>query len=463
MNHTIKKLDNSQVELHITITSDEYQTDLQKAAKKISDRIAVKGFRKGRAPYEIIKKEVGEMAIMQEALEAIVQRSFYEAVKTENLETIGMPKIEIEKLAPDNDITYKAIVALLPKVTLPDLKKIKVTREETKIDEKQIEETLDAVRGMHAVEVIKSGVAEGTDKLVIDMEMFMDDVPVEGGQTKDHQVYLSEKHYIPGFEDYLKGLKKDEKKSFSLNFPETHYQKHLAGKKVDFKIKVKEVFERQLPELSDELAKKIGQESVEKLKELIRNNLIQEAQYKANQKAEIEILDQLIEKSEFTPIPEVLIDAERQKMFYELKRDLDKHGITIEKYLEDIKKDEKKLFEDFKTQAEKRAKAALISRQVALDNKLTVSEEEIDQEIKMMEDVYKDNKEYIENIKKPEIRNSIASAIQNRKVIQFLTVKILAKELTEDSQLHELGCKSCQDGKHNHDHDHSNGHKHDKK
>ncbi len=461
MNYTLKKLDNSQVELHITVSVDEYKADLDKAAQKISERTAIKGFRKGKAPYNTVKKEVGEMAIMQEALESIVQRSFYEAVKAENLDTIGMPKIEIEKLAPGNDITYKAVVALLPKVKLPDLKKIKVERDNAQIDEKKITETLDAVRGMHAKEVVKDGKADGTDKLVIDMDMFIDKVPVEGGQAKDHQVYLSEKHYIPGFEDYLKGLKKDEEKEFSLDFPETHYQKHLAGKKVDFKIKVKEVFERQLPELSDDLAKKLGQESVAKLQELIRNNLIQEAQQKANQKAEIEILDQLVAKSEFEPIPEVLIDAERQKMFYELKRDLDRHGVTIEKYLEDIKKDEKELFEDFKQQAEKRAKGALVSRQVAIDNNLSVSDLEIDQEIKMMEDVYRDNKEYMDNLKKPEIRDSIASAVQNRKVIQFLTVKILAKELAEDSQLHELGCQNCKDGKHDHDHDHD--HKHEEK
>ncbi len=427
MSHKKKDLKNSQVEFTITVTPTEYAESLKSAAIRISERTAIKGFRKGKAPYDIVKREAGDMAILQEALEDIVKTSFFAAVKEEALNTIGMPQIAVEKVAPGNDLVFKATVALLPGVTLPDVKKIKVTKDTPAVDEKRMNDTLEALRGMHATEIVKEGPATGTDKLVLDMDMLIDNVPVEGGQSKDYQVYLSEDHYIPGFNTHVEGMKKGDTKKFSLDFPKTHYQKHLAGKKVDFNVSVKDVFERTLPELSDDMAKSMGQESVAKLKELVENNMLEEAKQKAEQKAEIEILDALIEKATFDPIPEVLVDAERQKMFYELQRDLEKNGVEVSQYLADIKKTEQELYEDFKQQAIKRAKAALISRQVAVEQKIEISEDELNAEIKNLEEMYKTKKEHLDNLKKPEVKDTIATSMQNRKVMVWLKEEVLGE------------------------------------
>ncbi|HQF57332.1 MAG TPA: trigger factor [Candidatus Magasanikbacteria bacterium] len=433
MSYTTKKLEKSQIEFTITVKPQDYEKHLKKAAQRISTRTKIKGFRPGKASYEIVKKEVGAMNILNEALEQIVQESFYQAVKKENLDTIGMPKIKIDKIVPDNDLVYQAIVALLPKVKLPDISKIKVEKKVKPVEEKHIDEVIENLRKMQAKEIIKNDKkTTAEDKLIIDMDMFLDNVPIDGGQAKDYQVYLSEPHYIPGFDKQLIGLSKDEEKEFELNFPKNHYQKHLAGKNVKFKIKVKDIYERQLPELSDELAKNLGQESLAKLRELINSNLIKEAEDKANQKAEIEILDAIIEKTNFEEIPDVLIDAEKEKMFYELKKDLERNGIAIEQYLSDIKKKEKELFDDFKDQAEKRAKAALISRQTAIEQNIHIHDEEIDKEIKMMEQMYKEHPDFLENLRKPEVRDTIAMTMQNRKVIQWFRHKILGEPLAED-------------------------------
>lgn len=425
MSYTMKKTEAGTTELTVTVPPAEYQKQLDRAMKRISDRAAMKGFRPGKVPLDILKREVTDMAVLQEALETIVQETFYAAVIEEKLETIGMPKIEVEKLAPGNDVVYKATVALIPTVKLPDLKKISIKRKEKTVDDKQIADTLEAIRGMHATETSKSGPAEGTDKLVIDMDMYLDKVAVDGGTAKNYQVYLSEEHYIPGFNDQVKGLKKDEEKSFSLDFPAGHYQKMLAGKTVDFKVKVHDVLERQLPELSDDLAKKLGQESLETLKSLVRANLMEEGKKKADQQLEIELFDTLIADSTFDQIPDVLIDAERQKMFYELKQDLDRHGITIDQYLSDIKKKETDLFSDFKAQAEKRAKAALLSRQIAKEQSLSATPEEITAELDMMKQVYKDNEEFMERLNNPEVKDTIATMLQNRKVIEWLKKEVV--------------------------------------
>ncbi|OGH66510.1 MAG: trigger factor [Candidatus Magasanikbacteria bacterium RIFCSPHIGHO2_02_FULL_47_14] len=428
MNYTSKKLPQSQVELTITVPAEEYKPFMEKAAQRISARVATKGFRKGHAPYDVIAREVGEMNILQEAIEPIVQKTYVEALQQEKLEVLGMPKVNVEKVAPRNDFVYTAVVALVPKIKLPKIEDIKVKKVVKKVEDKDIKETVDAIRGMQAKEVIKSGKAEGTDKLVLDMDMFLDNVPVDGGQAKDYQVYLSEDHYIPGFNEHVTGLKKGDEKKFQLDFPKNHYQKHLAGKTVDFTVNVKDVYERQLPEMDADFAKRLGQESVEKVQELIKSNLYEEAKRKADQSAEVEILEKLIEKTTFDEIPELVIDSEKHRMFYELKRDLDKNGISIEQYLQDIKKKEDELYKDFTDQATKRGKAALISRQVAIEQNLKATDEELEKEIEIIKGSYQGNEEALENLKRPEVRDSIAMTVQNKKVIDWLKEKILEKE-----------------------------------
>ncbi|MBI2436560.1 MAG: trigger factor [Candidatus Magasanikbacteria bacterium] len=425
MPHTAKKLDKSQIELTITVTPEGYDKHMKQASERISARVAIKGFRKGKVPYDLVKREVGEMGIMQEALEAIIQESFYHAVTAEGIETIGMPDIKIEKSAPGNDFVYTATVALLPAVTLPNLDEIKIKPDVKKVGDIEVNEVLENLTKMQAKEVVKNGEATKEDKIVIDMDLLLAGIPFEGGQAKDYQVYLSENQHIPGFNDALVGLKKDDEKEFDLPFPTEYYNKQLAGNTGTFKVKVKDVYKREFPEVTDEFAKALGQESVAKLRELLQSNLEHEAIHKADEKVEVEIFETLIEQSKFDEIPEVLIDAEKKRMFNELRHDLEKNGITIDQYLSDIKKKKEDLAKDFTERASKRAKSALISRKVAQEFDIKLSKEEIKKEMDMMRDTYKENPEYLENLKKPEVQDSIKNVLLNKKVVAFLKDKIV--------------------------------------
>lgn len=420
MSHTIKKLEKSQVELVITVQPNEYESFVKAAADRLANRVAIKGFRKGHVPFDIVKKEVGEMGILSEALEPVIEATFFEAVQAEKLDTLGMPKIDVEKMAPGNEIVYKAVVSLLPIVELPDFSKVKVEKKVKPVEEKTIADTLEAIQNMHGVEKIKDSEAIGKDMVMIDMDMLVDNVPIDGGQAKDYRVYLGEEHYIPGFNEKLQGAKKGEKREFSLDFPTTHYQKMLAGKKVDFKINVKDIYERIPAELNEEFARKLGQESVQKLRDLVQDNLLREAEEKADKDLETAIFEEVIGKTKFGEIPEVLIHSEKEKMFYELKRDIERMGMTIEQYLQDIKKKEDELFKEFTMQAEKRAKAALISRQVAKENDIKISDDEIDLEIAVIKQSYEKDAEAQENLKRKEVRHSIATILQNKKVVAWL-------------------------------------------
>ena len=425
MKHEKKNIKTNEIELIITVEPKEYDKDLKDAAERLSERAAIKGFRPGKAPYESIKQQIGEIKIMEEALESIIQRTFFEIIKEEKLDTVGMPKISVEKMVPGNELVYKAEIALLPKIKMVDLKKIKVENKKVEVSEEEMEKVLNDLKKMQMQEKTKEGQSTKEDKVLIDMDMFIGGVAVEGGQAKNHHVYLSEEHYIPGLKDQLIGLKKDDVKEFSLRFPKNHYQKHLADKDVDFKIKVNDVFELILPELNDDFAKKLGQESVEKLKELLKENMMREAEMKEQQKIEASILEQIIDKSEFGEIPQILIDSEKRKMFYELKHDLEHHGIEMEQYLKDIKKTEEQIFKDFEEQADKRVKAALISRQVAVDNNIKVEKEDLDKELELIKKTYAHDEKVLENLKRPDVLESIIGTIQNRKVIEFLKKEVV--------------------------------------
>ncbi len=428
MKHELKTLEKSQVELTITVDPADYKKDMDAAAVRISERAAIKGFRPGKATYDMVKQQVGEIRIIEEAMQSIVEKNFFEAAKKEKLDTVGMPQITIVKVAPGNEVVFKAVVGLLPKIKLGDLSTVKVKYQAKEIGDKEVDDVLNDLKKMQTKEILKSGVSTKEDKLVVNLEMFLDKVPVEGGQAPNHQVYLNEPHYIPGLAEQLVGVKKDDIREFSLKFPKDHYQKHLAGKDIDFKVKVNDVFELQFPPIDDEFAKALGQENLAKLKTILKDNLIADAKHKDDQKIEIEILDGLIESSEIAEIPDVLINAEKNKIFHELKNSLGGQGIEMEQYLKDLKKSEEDIYKDFTEQALRRVKAALVSRQVALENKIEADKKDIDEEVQAIKAAYPDNENVKENLKKPEVLETLALTIQNRKVLAFLKDKIMGQK-----------------------------------
>lgn len=425
MHYELKNISKSEVEITITVAPADYQKNLEEAAVRLSERAAIKGFRPGKAPYAMVKEQLGEIKILEEALQSIVEGNYFEAVQKEKLSTVGHPEIVIEKMAPGNDLVFKAKAALFPGVKLADLEKIKIKKETKEVSEKETNKVIEDIKKMQAKEVVKTGVADKIDKIVVDLDMFIDKVPVEGGGAKNHQVYLSEPHYIPGFAEQLIGLKKDDNKEFALKFPADHYQKHLAGKNVDMKVKVKDVFTLQYPVIDDEFAKGLGQKDLSSMKTLLKDNLTKEADQKEDQRVEVSILEELIGSSEFGEIPKILIDSEKKKMFHELKHGLQQQSIEMEKYLKDLKKTEEEIFKDFTESAEKRVKAALISRELALQNNIKVEPKEVEEEIETIAHAYNHDPKIEENLNRPEVKDTIAVTIQNRKVMQWLKEKIL--------------------------------------
>ena len=199
MSHELKKLDKSEVELTITVAPADYQHALEHAAHHLSEVAAIKGFRPGAAPYDIVKQNVGEQKIMETALEEIVRENFYKAVAEEKLETVGMPLVTMEKVAPGNDVIFKAKVALMPKIKLVDFAKIKVEAKKTEVGDKELDAALNDLRKMRLKEAAKKEPATKDDKVVVDMNMFIDKVAVDGGCGQRPSSIFVRRPLYPGF------------------------------------------------------------------------------------------------------------------------------------------------------------------------------------------------------------------------------------------------------------------------
>lgn len=421
MNIQKKDLGKSEIELTVELPFDEFKPYIKQGAEKVSREIKIEGFRPGKVPYEILKQKIGEMAILEEAARIAINKTLETAIKDSITgQPVGQPQINITKLAPDNPMEYKAVLAILPEIKLGDYKNAKVKLEKTEVTDKEVEKMINDLREMQVKEIIADREIKDGDKAVVDIEMFLDKVPVEGGQGKGTGIIIGKGYIVPGFGKKLIGGRKGEVREFSLPYPEDHHQRNLAGKLVEFRVKIKEVYERQLPEINREFAKSFGSNSVDGLKENIKKGLAAEKQRKAGQKAEIEMLDKIIEKTKFGDMPEILIRNEAENMIAELEAAVAGQGGKFEDYLSHLNKTRDRLALDLLPDAVKRVKTSLLIREVALAEKINAEDGEIDKEIEHILDHYKDSKGIEEKVKSPAHREYLRNLIGGRKVIDKL-------------------------------------------
>ncbi len=425
MNVTTKKLPKSSVEITVELDAEEMKPYLDKAAVRLSTERPVEGFRPGKAPLDAVIKKFGDGAVMEAAAEEAIRGTYPKAIAQEKIMSIGSPAVDVKKMAAGNPFVYSATVSLLPEVSLCDLEKIKVEKKEVKVHESDVERAIKDLLNMRVAETVSSGPIGKTDKAVIDMDMKLDGVPLEGGQAKGHHVYMDEQHYIPGFTDEILGLKKDESKTFKLSFPKEHYQKNVAGKPVDFTVTVKEVFERKLPEWNDEFAKGFGQKTAADLDKLIRDNLLSEATQKEEQRREIAAIEEIVKQSKFGDFPDILVNEEVNRMIAELKHGVSERGIEWADYLAKAGKTETQLKLDFAPQAIDRIKAALVIRAVAKENAIDVSEAEVAAEVEREMNLYADDAKTQEEIRSEDYEERVRFVLRNRKTVAFIKEKVI--------------------------------------
>jgi trigger factor len=421
MQVTKKPLAKSQIELTVELTIEEFKPYIEKGVKKLSEEMKVEGFRPGKAPFEVIKQKVGEITILEESARIAINKTVETALKENSDEQIvGQPQVDIIKLAPNNPLIYKVTFSVLPKVTLGIYKDFKIKKEKTETTDKEIDKIVNELRETRAKEAIVEREVKEGDKVIADINIFLDNVPIENGQGKGVTIIIGKDYLIPGFDKKIIGAKKEEEREFSLPYPENHHQANLAGKMVLFKTKIKEIYERQIPEINDELAKNLGLKNVTELKKNIKENLEEEKNQKTEQEVEIKIFDKILEKTKFGDIPEILVDHEVKTMMAELEQTITSRGGNFSDYLASIKKTNEQMTLDILPDAMKRVKTALIVKQIALEEKINVSEKEIEEKIEELLKQYKGYEKVEERVKEPAYKGYLENSLTNKKVLDKL-------------------------------------------
>ncbi len=424
MNYTTKQLPKSLLEISLTISAEELENFVKPAAEELSKEIKIEGFRPGKATFEVLKARLGEMKIYERAAETAIWKYYGEILSKESVQALGSPSFNIQKIAPKNPVEVKITVPLFPKILkLANWNKIKVPAKKTEITDEQVNKMLGEIQKMQTAEKIAAREAKKEDKILVDLDISLDGVPLEGGQAKNHSVYLNEPYYIPGLNEKLLGMKKGETREFKLAFLAEHFQKNIAGKEVDFKVKALDVYELVPPEINDDLAKRLGQKDLNELKKLLKQNLASEAELKERERQEAAILDELIKKSAFEEIPDLLINREVEKMIAEYRYEINRRGLKFDDYLRSIKKSANELKIDFSAKALERIKAGLMVHRVAAEEKIEANDEEVMKEIENQLNAYKDDAESQTEIRKPEYAEYVRDLLRNRKVIEFLREK----------------------------------------
>jgi len=421
MNIKKNNLPKSELEIVVTVEVQELKPYLDKAIKKISQETNIPGFRKGHVPYDILKKNVGEASIYEEAAYDAVNKILAEIITKDKIDFVGQPKVDFEKIAPGNPLIFKAIIALMPSVKLGNYKELKAKKKPVVIDEKKVEQTFLDLRKMRAQEKLVDRETKKGDKVQLDFTIKLAGIIIEGGQAQNFDLVLGEGKFIPGFEEQVVGLKKDAMKDFKITFPQDYFEKKLAGRQCDVSVKINAVYEMTVPELNDEMAQSFNFKDKKELAEKIRDNIKHELEQKENERLELEIIEEIIKQSEFGAFSDVLISAETEKMWHELTHSVEDAGGKIEDYLKHIKKTAEDIKKEWQPQAEKRIKAALIAKTVAVAEKISIDEKEVEEELKKMLAAYEKMPEMKQQFNSQAYKSYLVNLLMNKKTFKRLT------------------------------------------
>ena len=422
MKQEIKNLENSQKELIISLDFEEFKKFVEEATEELIKEVELPGFRKGKAPKELAIKNIKEFDIYEKAANLAAKKNYLDYISSNNLEPLTSPDIEVLKLAPNNEFSFKATFYVIPEIDLDDyqekIKHLKNQKKEVKVEEQEIEESLNwLLKSRTNYEKSNSEIKIG-DKVKLDFHIKENGSIIDS--QRDFEFITGEKQVFEDFEKNILGLKENETKNFSVEVPSDYWSKDLAGKNVDFEIKIKEVYNAISPTLNDEFAKGLGSfKSLVDLKENLKTGLLEEKKNEERERFRVLILKELA-KIISIDLPPVLIDREIEIMIEELKNSVSKNNLDWNMYLKQINKTEDDLRTEFKDRAIERIKIELILREIAQEEQIEPSEEEIEEGVNKYLLQFSKPEQAKNNIDEQELKIYIKSILTNQKVTEFL-------------------------------------------
>ena len=423
MKVTVENGENQQVTLTVEVEAAEVSKAVEKAVKRLSNRVNIPGFRKGKAPRKIIERNVGMDAIMQEAFDIVGPKAFADALEEQKIEPVSRPQIDIETLEDGKDLVFKATVTPRPEVTLGEYKGLKVEKNVEAVTDEDVEKQLKTFQDRQGkmVDAPEGSAVKDGDFTTLDFEGFVDGEAFEGGKGQDYPLQIGSGSFIPGFEDQLIGAKIGEEKEVNVTFPEEYHAKELAGKAATFKCTIRSIKQKELPAMDDELAKKVSKfETLEELKADVRKNLEENAARKAENDQKAAAID-MATSNITVDIPAVMIDNRVEGMIREMAMRLEQQGMSFDAYLQYAGTDINKIREDYRETAEKNVRTDLMLEEVAKAEDIKVEAKDLDAEVAGMAAAYGATPQQVQKIIKEQGRiGDLAATVLRKKTAQFI-------------------------------------------
>lgn len=420
MSTKIEKTENkNEVKLEFTIEAKKFDEAIMKVYQKSARYFNIPGFRKGKAPFNIVERMYGDEIFYEDAFNELVPSIYEKEIEDNKIEAVSKPEINIVKMKKGEDLVFTALVQTKPEVKLGKYKGIELKKVEYPVTDEDVEHELAHVQEHNArIITVEDRPVQDKDIAVIDFQGFVDGKAFEGGKAEKHELEIGSKTFIPGFEDQVIGMKVGEEKDINVKFPEDYFSKDLAGKDATFKVKLHEIKEKQLPALDDEFAKDVSEfDTLKDYKTSIKEK--KQAQNDDRAKHETENLAiEAVSNETKIDIPSGMIETEIDAMIRDLEQQLSYQGINLDQYLKIMNKTRKEIEENYKEQAEKNVKSRLILEAIIKEEKIESTDEEINAKIKEMATNYGRKEEELS--KNEALKEYIANTIKTEKAIELI-------------------------------------------
>lgn len=401
------------VKLVIEATAEEFEAGLNNAYNKSKSKINVPGFRKGKAPRKIIEQLYGQEVFFEDAANAIIPDAYAKACIESELDIVSQPKISVTQLEKGKPFVFEAEVAVRPEVELGNYKGVEVSKVDTEATDADVEEEIKKVaeQNSRTITVEDRAVKDG-DMTVIDFEGFVDGVAFEGGKGENYPLTIGSHSFIDNFEDQIIGMNIGDEKEINVTFPEDYHAEELKGKPATFKVSVKEIKEKQLPDIDDDFAQDVSDfDTLDEYKADLKKKIAERKEAEAKRQKETEAIEKIVADSKMD-IPQAMIDTQVTRMAEDFAQRLQQQGLSLETYFKYTGLTAEKILDDMKPEAVKRIQNSLVLEAVAKAENIQISDDEFNAELSKMAEMYKMEvdkiKEFMGESEEKQMRDDIA-------------------------------------------------------
>ena len=421
MSLQVEKLEKNMAKLTIEASAEDLEKAIEQAYQKQKKQISIPGFRKGKVPRQMVEKMYGKEVFYEDAANALIPDAYDKALEECEEDIVSSPKIEVTQIEAGKPFIFTATVALKPEVKLGKYKGVKVDKIDTTVTDEEVDAEINKERENNARNItVEDRPVKDGDMTTLDFEGFVDGVAFEGGKGENYPLTIGSGAFIPGFEEQLVGAEIGKEVEVKVTFPEDYQAENLKGKDAVFKCTIKEIKEKQLPELDDEFASEVSEfETLAEYKEDIKKNLTEKKEKDAKNAKEDAAIQAAVEASEME-IPEAMLETQQRQMVDEFAQRITMQGLSMEQYFQFTGTNYQQMVEQVKPQAEERIKSRLVLEAIAKAENIEVTEEDYEKELETMADVYQMELDKVTELMGEREKKNIMQDLAVRKAAEFV-------------------------------------------